>query len=292
MKKILTTLLCGLLLTSALFMSACNGTGEPQDTEAPTEVATEAPTEAPTEGPETNADGNEIYPTLGGQTPAQLIAGLEAIFGTNYEAMNQMTFSMSMNIEGMNMSIDMEEEILVKRDGNNVYTKTEGSDGTGGTTTTELWYVDGMIYTEEYDESLRPIKVCYEVSYDNVTEGGWFDMEDTVLMATPEAWLKDVTFVKIDDLYVVTISADKREIQRYADVLDLEDLGDGAEVSRLVQTYYFNADGSLAYVTYDIDMAMEGMECVVVNKCTVTGMGETEVKAPANASEYMYWDGE
>ena len=80
----------------------------------------------------------------------------------------------------MNMSIDMEENIIVKREGNNLYTKTEGSDGMGGTTTTELWYVDGMIYTEEYDESLRPIKVRYEVTYENVTEGGWFDMvEDT-----------------------------------------------------------------------------------------------------------------
>lgn len=290
MKKLLTTLLCGLLLTSALLMSACDSNDQPNDTDAATDVVTETPTEAPTEAPtepaETDADGNELFATLNEKTPLQLIESLEAYFGKNYGSLNELKMTMKMNMDGMNMSVDMEEEIIVKRNGNDAYTKTEGSDGMGSTTVTELWYVDGMIYTEEYDESLNPVKVRYPVTPENVTEGGWMDLEDDVLMATPEAWLKDAKFAKIDDMYVVSVAADADMIKASAEELELDELSEGAEVSSLIQTYYFNADGSLAYVTYNIDMAMEGMACVMENKLTVTGVGKTEVKAPANADQY------
>jgi len=321
MKKFLTLLACVLVLTTAVLMSACDDQGDTQDTTVATEAATEAVTEAATEevtdapatqapateapaveteapatqapateAPETEAAtvAPEIVATLNGKTAAEMVAGISATYGKNYTAYNQLTMAITMNMEGMNMEMEMVEDIWVMMDGNNVYNKAEASDGEGGKTVSELWYVDGVIYTEDYDEELNPIKVRIEMTPEQVTEYGFMDMDDELFMPTPAKWLENISFEKLEDMYIVSVKANAQQVKEHAELLELAELeAAGSTVKSMKQSYYFNADGSLAYAEYILDMDMNGADCLMTNKIVVTEVGTTQVNVPENADQYQ-----
>ncbi len=266
------------------------------ETDAPATDAPAVETEAPeTEAPETEAPATEVattapevVATLNGKTPAEMVAGLPAVYGKNYTASNKLTMAIKMNMEGMNMEMEMVEDIWVMMDGNNVYNKAEASDGEGGKTVSELWYVDGVIYTEDYDDEFNPIKVRIEMTPEQVTEYGFLDLDDEIFMATPAAWLKNVSFEKVEDIYIVSVKANAQQVKEHAELLELAELeATGSTVKSMTQSYYFNADGSLAYAEYIVDMDMNGADCLMTNKIVVTEVGTTQVNAPANADQYQ-----
>ncbi len=320
MKKLLTILVGGLLLASALLMSACDDTNADTDTaaateaatekateaqtdattEVATEVVTEKATEAATEAPaevqtqaqtealteaqtEAGTEGPETVATLNGKTPAQVVAEILATYTDNYTAVNEMTMDMSMNQDGVSMDMSISETIFAKRQGYNLYNK-EVMDGE---VVTELWYVDGMLYTEDVDEEGNPVKVKMAMTPNELVGMGVAEFDDINMMPIPAAWLENGVFVKNGDKYLITVTADADMILASAEELNLSELGEEGTVRAMTINWSINADGTLDFAEYDIDMTMMGMDCRVYNKAKLSDADTTVVTLPEGADEYI-----
>lgn len=302
--KLMTLILCGLLLTTTAQMTACKDTGNPDDTtsavteattEVPTEMPTEAPTEAPTDAPtevpteaptepsETETQAIATYETLNGKTPIELYGELLALYQGNYEMTQDMTIVMDMSYnDGMSMHLEMKQKLLMKLDDGNMYSKTETSDMTGEFITEELWYVDGKLYAQDIEGNKIYLELTPEMA------GLYYDMDldEEALMPVPDEWLAGKSFVKTEEgLYALTLELDK-------DALAQLDVALGEDMSFNAMTYIvnLNSDGTMASWLYTADIEMMGMACTMSSIATLTDAGTTEVTPPADADQYVLYE--
>lgn len=305
-KKLLVLCMCGLLAVSAAALVACDSEkndakeseevtvetsadtvveGDTETEEAPTEAPTEQVTEAPVE---TDAEGREISKTLNGKTPYAVYAEAESLYKTNYEVEQEMKITMDMSDGGSEMHIETTEKSWFKFAGGNVYTKVENAGLFDEATVSEIWYVDGKLYTEDYDENFEPFKAVMTISPENAELYYGLELPGDTLMPMPEDWLKDAVFAKTEDgLYLVSLNITQDMLAATDEDVWGELAGEGVTMNSMTYHVCFRADGSLAYISYDADMNMMGMACTMTAKVVLSNVGTTQVAPPADADAYQ-----
>ena len=302
-KKLLILCMCGLWAVSAAALVACDSQKEDaKETEAATvetsaEGATETvadetvetPTEALTEpSVETDAEGRELSKTLNGKTPYEAYAEMETLYKTNYEVAQEMTIVIDMNDGNTEMHVEMTEKTEYKYADGNVYAKTESTELFGEATVTEIWYVDGKLYTEEYDEEFNPVKVVMAMTREDAELYYGLGVAGDTLMPMPAIWLEDAAYTKTEDgLYLVSLNITAEMLAESGEDVWGNLSGEGVELHSIVYSFCFNADGSLAYMAYTADMDMMGMACKATAMVVLSGAGTTKVTPPADADAYV-----
>ena len=251
MKKILSLLLCAVLMLTMLGLVSCDDE-------------------------ETNDGGNGdgAIETLNGKTPEQLYqAALDKVAGlTNY------TMVAKQVITGGGMTIN--QTVSAKMDGNNSYVKTENSMDSSGNA--ECWFVDDMLYMTSGGMSIK-----MALSYDDfanayMPEGA---TGDGALMNIPESWFVDTSFHQEGDLYYIEFIVSGEEYLQY-----FESTGLGSYIENVEDVsykVYFDAQGNLGDVVTEADMVSEGVALHIVSTSTFSGINSTVVTAPENADTFM-----
>ena len=314
MKKLLALLLAITCIASTAMMVGCDETTAP-DEETTTEAATTAPeTTEPetTENEETTDDkaGNDKpaeITTINGKTPYEFLMAAAGAIGENYEATLNMDASISM--DSGSTSVDMKTTMLssIKTDGQNIYEYSMTDMGDGEPGVSEMWYVGGHGYTQQYigmdedtyEDIYENVKVAvtpeqaanyYGVSIDDSDDS----IADSLGADLPESVLADMKVSLTEDgLYAFELHLSDEEIITYADTLGLGDIiEEDYTITGFSYTFYVTKDGVMDSLVCNLTMSADdpdmGMEMAMTLAMTVEikGVGTTVVTAPENADEY------
>ena len=247
MKKILSLLLCALLMFTMLGLVSCGGD---------------------------EGDGSGAIETLNGKTPEQLYqAALDKVAGlTNY------TMVATQVISGGGMTIN--QTVSAKMDGIDVYVKTVNDMNSSGNM--ECWYVDEMFYT-----IASGVKAKAAISYDKFTseympEGA---TGEGALMNIPASWFVDTSFHQDGDLYYIEFIVSGEEYLQYFESTSLGAYVQG--VDDISYKVYFDKDGNLGDVVTELDMVSEGVEFHIVSTSTFSDINSTVITLPENTDSFI-----
>ena len=253
MKKILSLLLCALLMFTMLGLVSCD--------------------DEETAGSQ-SGDGDDAIETLGGKTPEQLYqAALDKVAGlTNY------TMVAAQVISGGGMTIN--QTVSAKMDGIDVYVKTENN--MDSSSNMECWYVDEMFYT-----IASGVKAKAAISYEKFTseympEGA---TGEGALMNIPASWFVDTSFHQDGDLYYMEFIVSGEEYLQYFESTSLGAYVQG--VDDISYKVYFDKDGNLGDVVTELDMVTEGVSFHVVSTSTFSNINSTTITLPANTDDFI-----
>ena len=252
MKKILSLLLCALLMFTMLGLVSCD--------------------DEETAGSQ-SGDGDDAIETLGGKTPEQLYqAALDKVAGlTNY------TMVATQVISGGGMT--MNQTVSAKMDGINVYVKSEND--TEASSNMECWYVDEMLYA-----IASGVKVKAAISYEKFTseympEGA---TSEGALMNIPASWFVDTSFHQDGDIYYIEFIVSGEEYLEYFESTSLGAYVQG--VDDISYKVYFDKDGNLGDVVTELDMVTQGVSFHVVSTSTFSNINSTTITLPENTDSF------
>ncbi len=240
-------------------------------------------------------DGAKTVEKLNGKTAAELYVEALTQMGEafNYEMDGEMVFDMQMAGQGMTASMRMEEDIVYKMNGTNLYMKMSG-ESTGveaGSNLMEVWYVNGVCYVHTDVSDEDPVKGKVTMSLDDFM--GEFGEEGSSTMIELDAsYLEGAKFKKDGNDYYVEITITGDEV---ADIVRgaMEDQGMGAdmEFDNLVYKLFFDADGTMTggEATFTMAATAEGMtiSASVTMEFEYKYNSVGTINPPADANSYI-----
>ena len=169
--------------------------------------ASEDATNAAKDEVTTDSEGNEWIEKLNEQTPFQVYSQfnqkLEDV-SSNCTVTTTSDVHTKIEIAGQKVNSQTKIEIVVKSNGDNCYSKTTTVTKTKGETVEsvmEVWYVDGVIYTQMDKQKIK-MTVSADQAYELVY--GEKKSEESKIIEIPESWFEDVSFkVEKNGTYVM-----------------------------------------------------------------------------------------
>ena len=247
MKKLLSILLCILMLLSISAMVACS-----------------------------NDDGDDDdLATLAGKTSVQLyedaqnkLKGLQ-----RYEMLS--TQVITMNYAGT--EIVMNQTITSKQDGQDLYVKMYNDTSTANNM--ECWYVDEWFYVIQ-----GSVKGKAQIDYEDyvntyMPEGS---TSSDALMNIPSDWFKGVEFVQDKDNYYLEFVVSGDEFQQYMASSTLNSYIESAEIDDIVYKVYFTESGELGDIVVEMDMVIEGVSAHARSVSRISNLSASIVAPEGN----------
>ncbi|MBO5938532.1 MAG: hypothetical protein J6Q82_03425 [Clostridia bacterium] len=271
MKRILSILLCLILIGSMLTLASCDETTVPSNDE--TTENTDDSNNPSSSGGKTPKEGVDV---LNGKTPKELYeAAIEKVSAmTNYELITNQVIDMTYQ----NQSLPTVNQVVIsKLNGQEQYVKsTNDADASANM---EIWYVNDWLYTTMGGSSVKA-NITWQQMQDNFMPEG--ASGSGLLMNIPESWFKNIRFEKDGELYFIEFTVSGEDYLKYMQSTALGDMiKDATDVTYIV---YFDANGELGDIITKCDYVVTEsgytINCHLESTSTLSNVGNVTITAP------------
>lgn len=262
MKKLLSLLLCLILVCSVFVLASCDATDNDNDDN-------NEPSNS-----DTNSDKKDDLSTLNGKTAEELYdAAIAKVAGlTNFEMTATQVITLTYEEDGD--SFTMNQSIVSKMNGQDCYMKAEND--SAPESNMEMWYVDEWMYVITNGVQNKANITWEDMQEKYMPEGA---NAEGALMNIPKEWFKDVKFEQEGNAYYLEFIVSGEEYLTYMSSTSLGAYLDG--VDDVSYKVYFDKDGNLGDIVTEFEFVVEGFRCHALSTSKIANVGTTVIDTPS-----------
>ncbi len=261
MKRIISILLCVLMLFSSMLFTSCLS--------------------ADTTTPQQDAVKNPTVETLNGQTPIELysatVENIEKATGIRFSTV----LTMEVTTEGKEPTV-FNQSVIVSTDHQSIYVQTASE--RHPETNAEIWFVGDTLYMTGIGGSFKQ-PLSLEEYYAKYAPDG--SDPATILLDCPEAWFKDAEFTKedLDSYYLEFELSGKEYWNKIKDGMMTSEIMSMA-VKNVDYKVYFDEEGNLKEIVTEFEISFGHITTKYISTTKVELNAEVEISAPEGSDAW------